>query len=338
MTVLVGTNGSGKTTVLEAVHLMATARSFRTSNQRQLVREGQLGYQVKIKTQQGDGSLTEFQANGLTSGARRFHIDGAPLTSFRDLLGRLPVITLVPEDIVLIQGAEQQRRAFMDRILGTTDRNYYDALTAYRHILRQRNAALRQPGNRREDVELWNQPLADHADTIWRMRSVFVVQLAGIFIDIWSDYELSLQADLRYEAPEFARSPAFADQLVENYQVDVRQGRTSIGPHRDRLIVLLDGRPARSFGSMGEQKLLLSTLKLAEARYVHKRLGTAPVLLLDDLFATLDPERAKLLLGELAGEYQVVLTTTILEGSLEAAAELAGAAVIHCSREVLFQA
>ena len=337
MTLLVGENGSGKTTVLEAIHLLALTRSFRTTRYGELVRESTESYQARAKVKRGD-DIFEIETNGLLDGSRRFLLGGAREKSFRDILGRLPVVSLVPEDIALIRGPDSERRAFMDRVLGTTDRTYLDALVNYRHVLRQRNAALRQSHSQKENAEIWNEPLAEYAAKLWRLRTVFGDQLGAMFSRLWKRYPLDLEVRMIYLTPAYAGRESYLAHLQQSMARDLQQGRTTCGPHRDRLSIEIGGRPARAFGSSGEQKMLLATLKLSEARYVHEKLGHPPVLLLDDLFATLDEQRAALLLGELSDDYQAILTTTRIEGPLEVAAQRPASEIINCSRETLWLA
>ncbi len=336
-TIIVGDNGTGKTTILEAIHLLAMGRSFRTSKHAQLVQESSDGYRVMANLKNESRSLT-LQAAGLPDGSRRMWINGAPVDKLRDILGQLPAVTMIPEDIALLQGSDQERRAFIDRVLGTTDRRYLEALVAYRHVLRQRNGALRQSGAQRATVEIWNGPLVAHAESIWRKREAFLRVFSQLFSEAWAGHGVGLPAGLTYEPPAYARADDYAAHLLAKYAADARLGRTSSGPHRDRLTVTLDGRPSRSHASMGELKLLLATFKLAESRYVRQCLGQAPVMLMDDLFATLDPGRAALVLEELSGDHQVVITTTALEGPLRDAASQPGTEIVHCSREATWPA
>ena len=336
-TIIVGDNGTGKTTILEAIHLLAMGRSFRTSKHAQLVQEKSAGYRVMANLKNESRTLT-LQAAGLPDGTRRMWIDGAPVDKLRDILGQLPAVTMIPEDISLLQGPDQQRRAFIDRVLGTTNRRYLEALVAYRHVLRQRNGALRQSGAPWAEVEIWNAPLVEHADSIWRQRKTFMQVFGRLFSEAWAGHGLDLKADLTYEPPAYANAADYTAHLLVSFAGDARLGRTSSGPHRDRLTVSLDRRPARTYASMGELKLLLATFKLAESRYVQQSLGQAPVILMDDLFATLDPGRAAMVLEELSGDHQVVITTAALEGPLRDAAGQPGTEIVHCSREALWPA
>lgn len=309
--ILIGTNGSGKTTVLEAVHVLSISRSFRTHNDRNLIQKEADHFFVE-GTQTHDNQNKSFKIGYSRNGQKRVFIDGRQLGGLRELLGQLPLVVLSPEDIVLIQGGYIERRSYIDRILSVTNGRYLSELFEYRHILKQRNAAIKTSDGNQSLVQIWNETFAERMINIWRMRDDFINEFVDYFRDVWEEHGLSMTASIHYENGQLGTKEKIMMRLSDCWNDDLRMQRSNVGPHRDKIIFRLRGKDARYFGSMGEQKLLLASLKLAEARYLHEKIGTSPILLLDDLFATLDSSRAKQLLIELTATYQAFVTTTAM--------------------------
>jgi DNA replication and repair protein RecF len=221
---------------------------------------------------------------------------------------------LLPEDLSLVQEGNSGRRSLIDRILSVTNPHYLDALLKYRHIIRQRNQAIRQSPNDTIEITIWNTALAEAAELIWALRADFFIEYEQHFHRIWDSYDSGLEAALIYkgDVEQGNRQAAYLELIEKNLATDIKARRTTRGPHGDKIMCLLNGSEIRNFGSLGEQKLFVSTLKLSEASYIHEDLGMAPVLLLDDLFSTLDQERANMLLERLAEQYQTIISTTHL--------------------------
>lgn len=308
---MIGTNGSGKTTVLEAVHVLSISRSFRTHNDRHLIRKEADHFLVE-GTQAYDDQYKIFKVGYSRNGEKRVFIDGRQLEGLKELLGQLPLVVLSPEDLILIQGGHIERRSYIDRVLSVTNGRYLTELFKYRHILKQRNAAIKASGGIQSLVQIWDEPIAERMINIWRMRNDFIEEFVECFLNVWEEHGLSMAASINYDNGQLGTKEKIMVKLSDCWNEDLRLLRSNVGPHRDKITFNLRGKDARYFGSMGEQKLLLASLKLAEARYLHEKIGTSPILLLDDLFATLDSSRAKQLLIELTSTYQAFVTTTAM--------------------------
>lgn len=311
--IIIGPNGAGKTTILEAIHLLSLTRSFRTHDDRHLIKRGNTRYIIR-------GQLSD-QANNILvqntfmiGGGKQISVDGIALSSKKDMLGRFPVVIMVPEDLELARGPDSLRRAFIDRVLAVTDKRYLNELLKYRRLLKQRNAALRQVTDSDSSaVNIWDAAFADCAYAIWRIRAAFFGEYCSVFSSAWSQQCPEISAAIEYIPMEYESADAVREAMERSVQVDLQTRRTNIGPHRDRIGFTLGGLKLRYYGSLGEQKLFIITLKIAEARYVETVLGTAPVLLLDDLMATLDAERSRRVIEELADAYQTIISTTATE-------------------------
>lgn len=216
-----------------------------------------------------------------------------------------------PEDMAIVNGGHAERRAYIDRVLAITYPGYLEALLKYRYVLRQRNALLRQPGfHDRALLEVWNNPLSEAAVLIWQAREDFHNAWVDLFQNIWKQHELPTEGSLHYSLPEYGTKGSFLSLLKDVFKTDLERRRTTVGPHLDTIHFRLDGRELKNLGSLGQQKLFLATLKLVEAHYIRDQLQRAPVLLLDDLFATLDTGIAHRLLMEMVRDHQTFISTT----------------------------
>ena len=310
LTVVRGDNGEGKTNLLEAIGFLAGLQSFRGVPNDALVREGaERGVGRAEAAREGRELLLEVEIP--RTGRVRAQVNRQPLRKATELLGALRTSVFSPDDLVLVKGGPADRRRYLDELLvGLHPRN--DALRAdVERILRQRNALLKQAGGRLDadaatTLDVWDAQLAHAGEALAAARAELVVrlepelakaydQLAGGPADLGADYKRSWDA-------------ALEDALRASRTDDVRRGVTLVGPHRDELALALGGLPARTHASQGEQRSLTLALRLAGHRAVADAAGSAPVLLLDDVFSELDPDRSDALLAHLPAG-QAVLTT-----------------------------
>ena len=339
-TVLWGHNGAGKTNVLEAIYLVSTLRSFRTSDLGVLVRSGTGGSRVAVRgfdEALGVGSTLEVRLERRGETTRRTAVaDGKQARSAAAFYGRVRAVLFTPEDLGVLRGGPTGRRQFMDRVLFGRERGHIADVQAYEKLLRSRNRVLREdsgPSSERQRMlEAYEAGLAQTGARLWTRRVELLAELQGRFGEAFSrihgevgeqapeavDGGAGLSAVLRYacklgEVPVGEREAALGQALLERRELDERRGGTSVGPHRDDLVIELDGRPAGDFASQGQSRALVLAFKLAEVQAAHERSpdGSPPLLLLDDVSSELDPGRTALLfrtLGEQAG--QCILTTT----------------------------
>jgi DNA replication and repair protein RecF len=236
--------------------------------------------------------------------------------------GPLPCVLFSPADVDLVAGAPSARRRYLDILLALTSRPYLAALQRYRTALAQRNAALRDAmrstGARTEQrVAVWEIPLAEHGAVLWRERIMWADQAAGRFAELSAAIGEQSSVAMRYATalePASASTEDIASALTtaleQKRPLDIRRGLTHAGPHRDDLVLTLDGRELRAFGSAGQQRTAAIALRLLEAETLRARVGAAPLFLLDDPFAEHDVRRSANILELLAeqGMGQTLLT------------------------------
>jgi DNA replication and repair protein RecF len=311
LTVLVGANGEGKTNLLEALAWLATLSSFRGAPTEALVRQGAPFAVVRaLAEREGRELLVEAQLQ--PAGRNRVLVNRHPLRRSRDLLGSLRVTVFTPDDLDIVKNGPGERRRFLDdALVALHPRN--DALRAdVDRILRQRNALLRQTGGRLDEaaaftLDVWDAQLAEAGEALAAARVELVEQLSPVLSSMYD--ALAQDAALVTAGYDAAwRDEGLADALVAARKDDLRRGVSTVGPHRDDMMLTLAGAPARTHASQGEQRTLALSLRLAVHHVVTGASGSPPVLLLDDVFSELDPERGRALVANLPPG-QTVLTT-----------------------------
>jgi len=316
LTAVVGANGEGKTNLLEALGWLATLGSFRGAPTDALVRRG-APFAVVRALAEREGRELLIEAQLQPNGRNRVLVNRQPLRRARDLLGSLRVTVFTPDDLAIVKdGPAERRRLLDDALVSLAPRN--DALRAdVDKVLRQRNALLRSAAGRLDEtaaftLDVWDAKLAEAGAALVAARLDLLDRLRPA---LGSTYDALARRPARvtatYEAPwrsggELQASLAAA--LVEARRDDVRRGVSTVGPHRDEVALAIGDGPARTQASQGEQRSLALALRLATHSVVTAATGSAPVLLLDDVFSELDPERSAALLDELPAG-QTLLTT-----------------------------
>lgn len=311
-TVITGPNGTGKTSVLEAMVYLGTQRSFRGAPREAMVRTGTSRAIVRAELQR-QGSPTLVEAEIVPAGRSRTQVNRKVAHARKDLATATPCTIFSPEDLALISGGPKIRRELLDDALGLLDAEGARAADDVERILRQRAALLRQAGGRvsadvGSTLDVWDERLA-HAGKILvaaRERLVGALdhyvgpaygRLAGVpdQVLIGQNYIRSWDGEL-------------LDALAAHRNDDLRRGVNTVGPHRDDLLLTLEGREARTHASQGEQRCLALALRIAVHHLVTTKTELTPTLLLDDVFSELDPTRSRALVAELP-EGQSILTT-----------------------------
>jgi DNA replication and repair protein RecF len=299
---LIGPNGVGKTNVLEAIAWLATMESFRGSPTNAVVRENAAMARVRGELH-SDRRVTTIDAELPLRGAGRISVNGKRLARSRDVLGHVRVTVFSPDDLQLIKGGPTERRGFVDELLVALDVRNDIRLSEFERLLRHRNALLRQASGRldataRHSLTVWNDKLAPAADAVGALRRDTVAQLAPVVVEAYRDIAAAETAiALDYNPPWM--SEGMASALAAAELDDVRRAATTVGPHRDDIEITLEGLPARTQASQGEQRSLALALRLAQHRLVGRESGRLPLLLLDDVFSELDRSRAGALIAHL---------------------------------------
>ena len=311
-TVLSGPNGTGKTSVLEAMVYLGTQRSFRGAPRQAMVRTGTDRAIIRADLE-GETSPTLVEAEILLAGRSRTQVNRKTANGRKDLAAAAPSTIFSPEDLALVSGGPSVRRELLDDALGLVDAEGARAADEVDRVLRQRAALLRQAGGRvsadvTSTLDVWDQRLADAGKILVTARERLVSALDEFVGPAYG--RLAGEPDKLVVTQQYVRSWSgeLLDALVEHRNDDLRRGVNTVGPHRDDLVLTLDGREARTHASQGEQRCLALALRIGVHQLVVARTAITPILLLDDVFSELDPARSRALVEELPPG-QSVLTT-----------------------------
>ncbi|MEX2570850.1 MAG: DNA replication/repair protein RecF [Gemmatimonadota bacterium] len=323
---IVGDNGQGKTNFLEAIYYLEIFRSFRGAPDEQLVRFGEEVFRVEGRAEADGETRVIAAAFDRKQKRKKVTVDGAEPDRIGDGLGRIGVVVFSPSDVTIVSGSPAGRRRFLDILLSLAEPRYLENLQRYRQVLSQRNALLRG-GQPPALVAAWNDGLVRTGSRVVAARMRWVAARAPSFaarvreIAGGTDAVLEFDPSLPLESGEAAETTeaiaeAFAAELARVAEREQRRGATLVGPHRDDLRMRAASGGAgewvdlRVFGSGGQQRTAAVALRMVEAETLRERGGSQPVILLDDVFAELDPGRSRRILDWVDREKtaQVILT------------------------------
>jgi DNA replication and repair protein RecF len=301
-----GSNGVGKTNLLEGLHVGAQGFSPRTRNELRLVRFGEAAARVQLAGSEQEVAF-ETQVDLAPSAAKRIQLNGAPLSTGEDLRLRLSALAFTPDRLAVVKSGPIVRRAYLDRMLGRLFPARAKLASDYAAALAQRNTALRRARSGDSSLDAvapWTEQVALLGDALDRARGELVGELAPGFARHASALGLAA-AEIAY-APQ-GLTPADLEARLDR---DLERGSTSVGPHLRDAAITAGGRELRAYGSQGEQRTAVLALVLAEAGLVSDRRGEPPLLLLDDVFSELDRARGEALVAQLPTGSQTVVTAT----------------------------
>jgi DNA replication and repair protein RecF len=318
-----GSNGAGKTNLIEAVAVLATGVSPRGADSESLVQWGENGFSILGRFGYEDPLQTPvaLEMKYKIGSSRVVRQDDAAVR-LRDLIGKVPIVSFVPEDLSLVKGEPDLRRRALNMVLAQVDSVYADALRKYTEAVKSRNAALRQWAQgeiTRQALEPWDNAVIEWGLVLCQKRAEFIENFSTRVSFVQqriSGGKETLQLEYR---PSF--SGPWDDGAADRWKSIFKQmepqeiatGTTLVGPHRDDMAFVLNDRSARAYGSEGQKRTCAVAFKLAEIPFIQDRSGQRPICLLDDVLSELDAERASHLLEELSRTGQCLVTMTGLE-------------------------
>jgi DNA replication and repair protein RecF len=302
LTALLGDNGQGKTNVLEAIGWLATLQSFRGVPTDALIRQGADRAVIRAEGER-EGRSILIEAELVASGRNRVLVNRQPLQRARDLLGVLRVTVFAPDDLELVKGGPAERRRFLDDALVASHPRYDALRTEVEKVLKQRNALLKGAGGRLDGeaaftLDVWDAKLVDSGGRLGDARRSLLDRLAPVLADTY-DAVANRPAEVTAAYVAEWGGLGLEAALAASRADDLRRGVSTVGPHRDDVELRIGGLPARTHASQGEQRSLALALRLASHRVITEVTGSPPVLLLDDVFSELDPDRSDALLANL---------------------------------------
>ncbi|TVQ46639.1 MAG: DNA replication/repair protein RecF [Gloeocapsa sp. DLM2.Bin57] len=326
-TILLGDNAQGKTNLLEAVELMATLKTQRAKKDQDLILEGKEESRILASLERSYGS-TEVAMTLRSSGKRSISLNQENLRRHLDLLGVVNTVQFSSLDLELVRGAPEVRRNWLDALLVQLEPVYAYIIQQYHKILRQRNALLKQlykqnsppVADHLTELGIWDAQLAAFGSRVIRRRARVLTRLTPLAQN-WHQQisgntellEINYSPNVCYSLDEPQQvQQAFLVAISDRSVIEQQLATTVVGPHRDDIELLINQTPAKSYGSQGQQRTLVLSLKLAELDLIEQIIGESPILLLDDVLAELDLHRQNQLLEAISSRCQTLITTTHL--------------------------
>ena len=327
ITIFYGDNAQGKTNILEAMYFGARGFSFRTRHEEEMARFGTKAWAVQMDYRDRFGENTLLVKRQLEKGRLKKEnlLNGSPISA-KEQYGRVNLVLFTPDDLLLVKGDPSLRRKFLNMEIAQVSPVYYDLLSKYNRVLQQRNKFLKQCREaeklEEEQLGVWDVSLAQLAAGIVDFR---LSALHGILEAARKVYDgitgtrdaLNLEYVQKQAAGDMVVRENggrdfweqwYSKELKKRHQLDYLRGYTSIGPHRDDVEILHEGRPLRVYGSQGQQRTAALALKLSELTFIYQIKEEYPILLLDDVLSELDEHRREKLLGFISGTVQTFLT------------------------------
>lgn len=323
--VLLGPNGVGKTNILEAISLLSLTKSCQKADETDIITWGEDFYRVQGTALSDTGEEKSFEiVSQISPRKQKVCFVNDVKIPISDMVGQLPTVIFLPQDLELFTGAPANRRAFLDQLLCQVSPEYLQTLMQYQKVLKQRNALLRKISDgvaRRTDLAIWDEKAAE-TGTIVMLRRLELIEMLQCTLpeelaqlgEDWSD--ATLHYERKGEARDFESAKQETLDLLSHFQErDIIIQSTTIGPHRDDWKILVDGRDIATFASRGQQRTAVLALLFLEVSYLELQRGEKPIVLLDDVFSELDDHHQVSLLSSFE-EHQVIITSTHVPSKL----------------------
>lgn len=319
LNIIIGGNAQGKTNILEAIYYLSSGGSHRQAPDSQLIKQRTDLAAIKSQLNRADRKLS-LEVFLIPGQRRRIKVGGAEKTKMSDLLGNLHAVIFSPEDLQIVKGGPEHRRAFLDETLVQINPTYHHWRRSYERILRQRNILLKSfpPAEVAKGLELWDKNLIEVGSKIIFCRAEVVERLNKFVRKIHSKItEKKEKLDLVYASKVAAETFDDIDMIAEEFRKELLRRRrdeidrkvTLVGSHRDDLVTLVNSWDMRSYGSQGQQRTVALSLKLGQFKLIEEEAKEKPLLLLDDVMSELDEARRADLMAMIKDGTQVLVTT-----------------------------
>ena len=312
---LVGLNGSGKTNVLDAIYYLSLTKSATNSSDTQNIRDEQSYFVINGQIQKKNEH--KIHCSLKKGEKKKFTFDGSEYDKMSQHLGQVPVVLIAPNDDELIRDTSETRRKYFDSIISQIDSEYLQALIRYNHFLKQRNALLKSHAETRKlDKTLlatYDAELIEGSMVISKKREDFVTEFEPHFEENYARIAQKKET-VRIAYSSKVLTKTFKDDFAKGLEKDVITQRTNLGIHRDDYAFMIGDHPVKKFGSQGQQKSFLVSLKFAQFTFMKEHLEITPILLLDDIFDKLDDGRIQRMLEIITSDqFQQIFITDARE-------------------------
>ncbi len=308
--IIYGNNAQGKTNLIESIFLCAYGKSFRAKKETELIKFSKENASIEVfydKTDRKGKIKAEIKDK------KTFFYNGIKQNKISDIVGKINVVIFTPDDIDIIKSGPGKRRKFLDMMISSLKPNYIHLLNTYNKILEQRNNYLKQIKFENKNIsmlDIWDEQLAEYSFKIYEYRKYFIEKISEKIESIHNLIAKCGKEDIKIKYISNSKDQkSFLENLKKTQSIDINRGYTSTGIHRDDFIIYINSKPISIFGSQGQQRTAILTLKLCELNIVKEEIGESPILLLDDYMSELDEKRRKSFLENIKGN-QVIITCT----------------------------
>ena len=304
-----GENAQGKTNIIEAIFLSSMGKSFRAKKDKEMIMLGEEKSNIEIEYEKTDrdGKIKIELGN-----KKIVYINGIKIKKLSELLGKVNVVIFTPDDINILKGGPQNRRRFLDIMISQLRPNYMYNLNLYLKTLEQRNNYLRQirEENKNENMlDIWDEELSNYAINIYNYRKEFIEKIKNKIKNIHSEITNNKEEiEIEYLS-ECISKEKYLELLKQRRKLDIIKGYTTKGIHRDDFNIYINKKELGIYGSQGQHRTAILSLKLSELNIVKDEIGESPILLLDDFMSELDEKRRKNFLEKI-NDVQVIITCT----------------------------
>lgn len=300
---ILGENGYGKTSVLEAIYILTRGKSFRATDS-EIIKRGTEFYRIELEYQNGEKSIATYDGKNKTFIVLDKKTKRLPKNH------KYPVILFTPSDLNLISHAPSRRRDYFDRIFSQFDENYSSSLSKYNKALKQRNELLKSPTLTKESLFSWNIMLSKYGAKLFNFRKLYTAEINQLLTETYrsiSKNQDEVVINYKSEINQISEQ-IYLQKLESSYEKDQILGHTSFGIHHDDYIFDFNHKLADGSASRGETRSIILALKFVEAKMIYQKLGQKPLILLDDVFSELDETRRRCLIKNFK-DNQVIITS-----------------------------
>ncbi len=319
---LYGANGTGKTNILEAIHYCIFAKGLNKTVDKECLNFSADYFLLNSKFLDDKKIESAVKVSYLKNSEKKIFFNGEELNKFSYLIGRIPCVTFSPMELMIINGAPQERRRFIDTALSQTTKRYLDDLLQFRRVLQQRNTlltAIQDNSIDKTSLHVWNEKFAQLAGSIVLLRVDFIKELLEYFKPVYKQLDFGEIPDFFYHSSIGDITQERTKEELENAIIgrleaielqEIYRKQTLVGPHRDDIVFKLNGIDIKKYASQGQQRTFLIALKIAMQKMFYDMTGESPLFLLDDLFSELDKVRTEKVLELLQESGQSIITAT----------------------------
>jgi len=305
--IIYGDNAQGKTNILESIFICSLGKSFRTNKEKELINKEKDYAKIEMISSKEDRDIKiNFEINE----KKKFNINGIPAKRTSDILGKNYIVLFTPEDISILKNEPSKRRRFLNIMISQLRPMYVHLLNQYNKTIEQRNIYLKQikyEGKPISNLDIWDEQIVEIGTKIYEYRKEFIEKINEKIFDIHlKTTENKEEIKVKYIS-NIGKN--YLESLKKNKNSDIQKGYTQIGIHRDDFEIYINDNPVSVYGSQGQKRTTIISLKLAESNVIYDEIGERPVILLDDFMSELDKKRIQGLFENIK-ENQVIITCT----------------------------